>query len=42
MKRTVTHVDGKTQVIAKGVIINGEFIGEYKFQGMTYGVTIKI
>ena len=36
------HVDGKTKVIAKGVIINGEFVGEYKFQGMTYGVTIKL
>lgn len=40
--RTVTHVDGKTTVTAKGKIINGEFIGEYKFGGLTYGVTIKI
>lgn len=40
--KIITHVDGKTKVKAKGIIINGEFVGEYKFQGMTYGVTIKI
>ncbi|WP_407430602.1 hypothetical protein [Arcticibacter sp.] len=39
--RKVKHVDGVTDVIAKGRVINGEFVGEYKFQGMTYGITIK-
>lgn len=38
----VTHVDGKTKVKAKGCVVNNEFVGEYRFQGMTYGVTIKI
>ena len=40
--RKVKHVDGITDVIARGLIINGEFRGEYKYQGMTYGITIKI
>jgi len=42
MKKKVLHVDGKTWVIAKGQIINNEFVGQYKFQGMWYGVTIPI
>ena len=40
--RTVKHVDGITSVTATGYISNNEFIGEYKFQGMTYGVNIVI
>lgn len=40
--RKVLHVDGKTHVEAKGRVVGNEFIGEYKFQGMTYGVTISV
>lgn len=40
--RKVLHVDGKTTVTAKGLVIEYEFVGEYKYQGMTYGVTIKL
>lgn len=40
--RMVTHVDGMTPVKAKGYIKGNEFVGEYKFKGMTYGVNIPI
>lgn len=42
IKRKVKHVDG-TDVMATGYISdNYEFIGEYRFRGMTYGVTVPI
>lgn len=40
--KTVTHVDGITKVKAKGLVKNGVFSGEYKFKGMTYGVTFNL
>lgn len=42
IKKLVKHVDGKTEVLATGHIINGEFVGEYKFKGMTYGITLPV
>lgn len=42
IERKILHFDGKTIVTARGKIINNEFIGEYKFEKMTYGVTIKL
>lgn len=40
--KRVLHVDGKTTVLAKGYIKeDGNFIGEYKFQGMTYGIELQ-
>jgi hypothetical protein len=38
----IKHVDGRTLVIAKGSIKDGIFIGEYVFDGMTYGINIPI
>jgi hypothetical protein len=38
----VTHVDGVTKVKAKGQIINGEFIGEYRLDKMTWGVVLPV
>jgi hypothetical protein len=41
IKKKIKHVeDGKTDVIAKGRYIDGMFVGEYKYKGMTYGVNI--
>lgn len=43
MKREILHTDGTTKVIAKGLIDDDNvFNGEYKFQGMTYGVHIPL
>lgn len=43
IKKTIKHVDGVTDVVAKGVInANNEFVGEYKYEGMTYGVIIPL
>lgn len=42
MKKMIKHIDGKTNVIAKGYIKNNQFIGEYKYEGMTYGVNINL
>lgn len=38
----IKHVDGSTNVIAKGIIpTHGENVNlEYRFEGMTYGYTI--
>jgi len=40
MKKTlkIKHSDGITPISVTGNLINGTFTGEYKFQGMTYGV----
>lgn len=42
IKKRVLHCDGRTMMLAKGRIINGEFVGEYRFEGMTYGVRIMV
>ncbi len=47
MKNTIVkeiiHVDGVTRIKCKGIInADLEFVGEYKFEGMTYGVTIQL
>ena len=42
VKRKVVHVDGRTIVTAKGLITDNIFNGEYKFEGLTYGVSIPI
>ena len=42
VKRKVLHVDGRTIVTAKGLIKDNIFTGEYKFDGMTYGITVPI
>jgi hypothetical protein len=42
INKTIKHVDGKTDVIAIGIVKNNEFIGEYKYKGMTYGVTFEL
>jgi len=41
---TVLHVDGKTKVKAKGILIpnKNEVNLEYRFEGMTYGRTLTI
>lgn len=38
----VLHVDGKTIVIAKGLIKANIFNGEYKFEGLTWGIEIPV
>jgi len=42
MKTTlkIKHTDGVTPVSVTGNLIDGTFTGEYKFQGMMYGVNI--
>jgi hypothetical protein len=42
MKKIIKHVDGKTNVIANGYVRDNQFIGEYKYEGMIYGVTIDL
>lgn len=42
MKKIVKHVDGKTDVVATGKIVNDEFIGSYKFEKMSWGITIPV
>lgn len=39
MKLIIKHVDGKTNVLADGKVTNGEFVGEYRYEGMTYGAS---
>jgi hypothetical protein len=41
VKRKVLHVDGKTTVIARGLIKDGIFKGQYKFEGMWWGCEIE-
>lgn len=38
VKRKVLHVDGKTTVIARGLIKDGVFTGEYRFNNFDWGV----
>lgn len=38
----VYHTDGKTLVNARGLVKNCVFKGEYKYQGMTYGVEFEM
>jgi len=38
--KTIKHIDGVTKIKAKGIIKDGYFTGEYKFEGMTYGFNI--
>lgn len=43
VKRKVLHVDGKTTVVARGLINQDNvFNGEYKFEGFTYGVEMPL
>lgn len=41
--KQITHTDGITKVIATGYVNDKcEFVGEYKYDGMTYGATIPV
>lgn len=41
IKALVPYVeDWNIKIEAKGEISNGEFIGEYKYKGMAYGIRI--
>lgn len=42
VKRKVLHVDGKTTVIARGLIKDGVFIGEYRYDNFDWGIEIPI
>ena len=40
VKRKVLHVDGKTTVTAKGLIKDGVFTGEYRYDNFDWGIEI--
>jgi len=42
VKMIVQNVETGKDTLAEGYIKDGIFHGEYKYKGMTYGVTIKI
>jgi hypothetical protein len=42
VKRKVLHVDGKTTVIAKGLIKDGVFTGEYRHENFDWGIEVPV
>ena len=42
VKRKVLHVDGKTIVTAKGLIKDGVFTGEYRYENFDWGIEVPL
>ncbi len=42
VKRKVLHVDGKTTVIARGLIKDGVFTGEYRYDNFDWGIEVPV
>lgn len=42
VKRKVLHVDGKTTVTAKGLIKDGVFTGEYRYDNFDWGIEMPL